>query len=422
MFAAYKGMNVVLGASSMLTRYGFSDLPPGVILLKTFNAIDSEIMRAAIGKGHLVAVIDEEAVGRASAENVYRFNVDPQAAAFADLILTQGEAQQEIMKKIYPETAKKMRLTGNPKADIFQLKFSEPDTEPKRDGPILVCLMSGNINPNARSFAECAASTLSLSGTPASSDTGRDFVAPFKNCVSFEIAMVPQIADAVHAVAVGFPDRKIVVRPHPVESPGLWNNAFSNLPNGSVRPDGALTDWLGDAAALIYISGSTSGLEGYLSGIATIRFVRDGRACDPANSFSSYINSPARTGEEMVESLKLFMNRGAAAAAKDADAKVVARFLYQPADGLVSAGIADELLSLHRAHCAAGKAPLEALQNYNERRPEPFKPLEFHLGKFPDMNTEDFSTRLHSFASRAGVTQTFDVEKVEFNTFLIRAA
>ena len=77
MFAAYKGMNVVLGASSMLTRYGFSDLPPGVILLKTFNAIDSEIMRAAIEKGYLVAVIYEEAVGRASAENVYRFNVDP---------------------------------------------------------------------------------------------------------------------------------------------------------------------------------------------------------------------------------------------------------------------------------------------------------------------------------------------------------
>ena len=420
-FAASKGMNVVVGASSMLTRYGFSDLPPGIVLLKTFNAIDASIMKSAIGKGHLVAVIDEEAVGRASTDSVYRFNVDPKAAAAADLILAQGKEQQEVMHRIYPETTAKMRVTGNPKTDVFRLTFPESNDTVKKDGSILICLMSGNVNPNARSFAECASSTLRLSGLSTNSDVGREFVALFKSCVSFEIEMVPQIAAAVRTLAANFPKRKIVVRPHPVESPSFWNRAFSNQPNVSIRADGTLTDWLRDSAAFVYISGSTSGLEGYLSGVPTIRFVGDGRALDPANSFSSRINVPARTGDELVQLLKPLLDGGAAPAARKADGDIVSQFLYRPDGQFVSRAIADELRALHRAHSTKDNAPLEALQSYNERRSEPFKPLEFHLRKFPEMSSEDFTRRLHDLAAKAGIIQSFDIEKIEFNSFLIRA-
>ncbi len=420
-FAAREGMNVVVGASSMLTRYGFADLPPGVVLLKTFNAIDAGIMQSAIGKGHLVAVIDEEAVGRASTDSVYRFNVDPKAAAAADLILIQGEEQQEVMKRIYPETAAKMRVTGNPKTDVFKLTFSESNAPAKTEAPILICLMSGNINPNARSFAECAASTLGLSGLSTNSDVGQEFVALFKSCVSFEIAMAPQIAEAVRTLAKNFPERKIIVRPHPVESPGFWTKAFANFPNITVRADGTLTERLHDAAALVYISGSTSGLEGYLSGVPTIRFIGDGRALDPANSFSSRINVPARTGSELVTLLKPILNGESAPAMREVDRDMVSRFLHQPDGQLASHAAANALQTLQHTHPAAGRTPLEALRNYNERRTEPFKPLEFHLRKFPEMGIGDFTKRLHDIAAKAGITQNFDIEAIEFNSFLIRA-
>jgi surface carbohydrate biosynthesis protein len=420
-FAACKEMDVVVGASSILTRYGFSDLPPGVVLFKTFNAIDASIMSSAIKKNHLIAVIDEEAVGRASTESVYRYNVDPKAAAFADLILTQSEEQRRVMERIYPNTAQKLHTTGNPKTDIFDLEFDEPEAGAEQNGPIIFCLMSGNINPNGRSFAACAESTLSLSGISINSDLGREFVTLFKNCVSYEIAMVPQITEAVRSVAVCFPRRNIVVRPHPVESPSFWSNAFSEFPNITIRADGALTDSLSDAAALIYISGSTTGVEGYLSGVPTIRFVGDGKVPDPANGFSSHINPPARTGDDTVNILKSIFASGAANATKEADARTVSRFFYKPPGTLVSANVAGELYSLLQRHHIVNDSPIEDLRNYNEKRPEPFRPLEFHFGKFPDMNVEHFTQRLNRLAAKAGITKTFDVEKLELNTFLVRA-
>ena len=126
--------------------------------------------------------------------------------------------------------------------------------------------------------------------------------------------MMPQIADLVRQVAAGFPDRRIVVRPHPVEDARYWEKVVQSHDNVTLRADGALTEWLGGAAAMVYISGCGAGFEAYLANVPAVRFEGDGRAAVPQSGISSAINVPARTPTQAVEALRAMLSGDAAGA------------------------------------------------------------------------------------------------------------
>ena len=60
-----------------------------------------------------------------------------------------------------------------------------------------------------------------------------------------------------------FPDRKIIIRPHPSESFDTWRQAATGYDNVEIIHQGHVHAWL-HACELMIHSGCTTGMEGYL--------------------------------------------------------------------------------------------------------------------------------------------------------------
>ena len=105
------------------------------------------------------AALDEEMFGISASSTYIGATVHPHALACADLICAQGSGYAEFFP--YPADIK---ITGTPRVLTYK--------ESRGDG-ILVCLQSGNINNNARSFVDMVTQTLSLSAFPLGSSQGQ---------------------------------------------------------------------------------------------------------------------------------------------------------------------------------------------------------------------------------------------------------
>ncbi|TAL00528.1 MAG: hypothetical protein EPO08_13455, partial [Rhodospirillaceae bacterium] len=203
--AAEQGLNVIIGATWAVTSL---DLPPGIMFFKTMNHLDAYNMWVLSKKGHQFAAMDEESFGIAATSRFVAATTHPYAAAFADVICAQGKAYA----KAFPYPAK-VRVTGTPRTLTYR---------PSRGGDILVCLQSGNINNNGRSFEDMVAHSLQLSAMPLSTRAGKDWVQIARSSIAHECEVLPLVLGTINALAAAFPDRRVVVRAHPVENPDTW--------------------------------------------------------------------------------------------------------------------------------------------------------------------------------------------------------
>jgi len=422
--AAQKGLTIVLGSTWSFYMNKYADLPPGIILFKTANHLDYQLLTQAVKNGHMTALLDEEAFGRSDGEEVFKLNCSASSLALIDLIFLQGEAQKQTLVGWLPEAAKKAVVTGNPKSDLLKDRFRGTDAivssalDKLEEKVILICLMSGNINNAKRDFFVCAESTLSLSGIPLNTDLGRSQINAFSECVEFELSMLPQITKVITAVAESFPNKTIVVRPHPVEEVDLWSSSFDQFRNVRVTNSGALTDWLPHTSAMIYIAGCSSGLESYLYGIPSIRFDGDGLISDTHAGVSSLINMPASRPEDVLAHLNEVLGKGYMGNPSPTEKETVERYLTSPKDSLAAESLVKELVRFGKG-CANGKeVPVTLLENLDERRGTAFTPNEFQLNKFPDTPLEDVKKTSQNMVRLLGDASAVDIRKIGFNMFL----
>ena len=130
--------------------------------------------------------------------------------------------------------------------------------------------MSGNVNPQGRSFARTMEQTLAAGVVGASADMVAELASLMTDSTRFEIALIPQLTECVIQVSKTYPEADIIVRPHPIENSELWINRFNELDNVRVETGGALTEWLTQCDCMIYVSGCGSGLEATLQGVPEV--------------------------------------------------------------------------------------------------------------------------------------------------------
>lgn len=240
---AKKGFSVVIGQSWAVQRNKYHGWPPGIVLFKTLNSIDALNMGGAIGNGHLIAAIDEEAFARPATVKLCQINTDPWAAACADLICVQGKDHAAALSKVYPEAREKIRVTGNPRVKSIAEVNPTPPIPP---GYALICSMAGCIN-NLRGFSTCTYSTLQLTAFGNLEVAKNDYL----DCCMYELEMMDRIINEAHSASLRYP--KVVLRPHPMEGHELWEKIFANLPRVMVRNEGPVQWWMQHAGRVSVI-------------------------------------------------------------------------------------------------------------------------------------------------------------------------
>ncbi len=331
--AIRQGMEVVIGSHTRLNAM-IHRMPRGLYLLHTFNRPRRRIARIVTAAGHRIAAWDEEGLVWLSEEVYAKRRIDREVLRHVSRIYAWGEEHAEALRRA--GVWNDIRILGNPRADLLRPELRGMHAEAARRlkeqhgdfilinsnfGWLNYALMPpGNGNPEARLQA-----LADRSGHPL-------------DYLCYRQAVFDAFLELLPALSKAFPDRTIIVRPHPSESPEAWKTVADRLPNVKVIYDSDLVAWLMAASVMIH-NGCTTAVEYALLDKVPVSFepVRDERYdCPQPRQVSVIAQSPE-------EVCNLMRNGGGAARVRTALHHMVAG-LDTPQ--LSSAGIAAELKEL----------------------------------------------------------------------------
>ena len=268
--AAERGFRAIVGSRIHMHR-AVARLPRGIYLAKDVRRPSLRVFRILRRLGHAIVACDEEGLIFITPALFHRRRVHADALAMAELHLAWGAKGGELVRTAPGYAGVPILETGNPRTDLLRAElrgFYAPDIAAlrARHGDfIMVNSNFGRINhfnpelslsPHAASAAERG--TLEPDELPMEAWRFRADV------MAAMLAMLPALARA-------FPERRVVVRPHPAENHGKWRAAAQGLSNIEVVHQGTIAPWLMAAGCIVH-NGCTTGVEGRLVGAPVVAY------------------------------------------------------------------------------------------------------------------------------------------------------
>ena len=275
--ALMHGWQCVVGARWPMQIHAFANLPPGIILMKTANSLDTNTFKQAAAAGHLIAVLDEELFAMEPDRDLYALSVDRQALDLADLICAQSPEQAELYGEL---TDTKVVVTGNPRTQTTSVAGGDT---------VVICTMAGTVNNFGRSFFDMVESTCRVLG-----ETGERAFDLLAETIVHEIELLPLVHEAIEKLTAA--GKRVLIRPHPVEDAALYDDL------GEVDDRTPFTERLADAEVVVFCSGCGTGYEAALYGVPSVRLGTGGHGVSK-NLGTTNVDIVAAVAEAIPEKL-----------------------------------------------------------------------------------------------------------------------
>ncbi len=411
--ALQQGFEVVIGSHTRLNAM-IHRMPRGLYLLHTFNRPRRRIVRIVSAAGHRIVAWDEEGLVWLSEEVYAKRRVDHQVLRHVSRIYAWGDQHAAALRRAGVQGD--IRILGNPRADLLRPELRGLHAEAarrlkERHGDfILINSNFGWLNyalmPRNNADPETRLRALAeRSGHPL-------------DYLHYRQAVFDAFLELLPILSREFPDRAIIVRPHPSESPEAWKVVTTGLPNVQVIYDSDLVAWLMAAGAMIH-NGCTTAVEYALLDRVPLSFepIRDARYDSPQPRQVSVI---AESPEEVCTHIRHGLDR---ARIRDALAHMVGGL---DAPHLAATAIAEDLRDL--APEPARPSPRGALAGSLralEKRLASLSPRSssspaYLDKKFPDLGEREVAERLAVLAEACGTGKKFSkVEKLSNRVFRI---
>lgn len=255
--AVHRGITVTLGNKALL-NLDIHKLPLGVYLSHNFNAGRDRIIGIARQLGQRVVAWDEEGLVWINEEIYRRRRASPKAMKNLDAIFFWGREQADALEQVVQEVPLQVILAGNPRADLLR-----PEMRPlyaarvaalkaEYGDFILINSNFGWIN-HALAHGGTGDDASDLEAVAAKSGFSPGYL-------RHRHAIYREIASVLPQISRHFPNRRIVIRPHPSESDAGWRKASAGLANVTVRYDSDLVPWLMAASHIVH-NGCTTAVE-----------------------------------------------------------------------------------------------------------------------------------------------------------------
>ncbi len=372
---ARRGYQVLLGATWEMMAERFTDLPPGLVLFKTLNAIDAANIGYAQNAGHLAAVLNEEFFALKPDRWLYETEIHKNALQNADIICAQGEAQAEILAGLAGPG--RVRTSGNYRAvQEGRIGIVERSLVHNRVGglEILVPMMCGTIS-NLLAFPEFMRVSFNVFG-----NAGPDVREHIRQQIVHETECRALMLDAIAEIAASNPDRTVRVRPHPAEDPTTYAALREKHANVIVDDRTPFSERLKDAAIVVFTSGCATGVEAVLAGKLAIRVGEGG------HGISQDLGLAYHPGRVMA----LLVSHGRLATGPD-DGKLDGHFAP-----CTLPAVLDEFATEHAMPMKVDLATVMAC------RDAPFKPKPFHENKFGAVDDAEIAALTGANVKRVG--------------------
>ncbi len=262
--AADRGYNVLIGHDRVIRRLA-RFLPRGVIFDKSLGAKNNPKVARYHRLGYKLTAIDEESTGFSTRPDLFlslRLSDDSLARAERWFCLSQFIAGHAA--RIYPAHTQKFVTTGMPRTDIWRPQFrslftDEVDVLRRQHGDyLLFCSNFGTvIHARRGEFVDRQFYRFNRIN-PETADYRKQTEAEvYRNLVAYE-QMLPKLRE-------WFPNRKLIIRPHPSEDRDYWRAIAAKIDGAEVHDAGIATPWILASACLVH-HGCTTGIEAELLG------------------------------------------------------------------------------------------------------------------------------------------------------------
>ena len=265
--AVEAGWNVIIGRDIRCKNY----LPRGIFVENSISPGRASDIRSTIDRGSKVAAWCEEGLVYYHAEEYGRRRVESDSYNQIERYFAWGDRQRDDLVNNLGCDPAKIVTSGNPRFDLLRddLKGvfdSRVCRIRERFGPIIL------VNTKFARY---------------NNYMGRDYFpqimrerGKFRSAeqeteqfglVEYQGRMMEAFAEGVMALSERFPDRHIIIRPHPSESHDPWNAFARGLGNVSVIFEGNVAEWILAAEVCLH-NNCTTGVEAFMMGRPSLSY------------------------------------------------------------------------------------------------------------------------------------------------------
>ena len=438
--AAERGFPVLMG-SRAFTHFQVASVPRGVYLAKSMRSLSNSMFKALRQLGHDIVAWEEEALVHPPADTYFTLRLSPETVKEVSHIFAWGQENADLMRQ-YPELPENMpiHITGNPRGDMLRPELRPYfDTEVSRlrglyGDFILINTNFSDVNPFIPSIGlfkpskdAHKASKRGQSGIGMS----QQFAEGLRD---HKLAVLEDFKQLIPALAQAFPDRMIVVRPHPSESYQIYREIAAGNERIVVINEGNVIPWLLAAKALVH-NGCTTGLEAYVLGVPAISYLAT------LNEFYDYDfqGLPTKLSHQCFNFAQLqnTLQRilaGELGSADGAERQALIDYYLAAQQGpLACERIVDVLVSCGYNEKQPPRSPMGAyvqgwlftrlkavLTNLYMRRPGPNR-LAYHDHRFPEISVVEIERKIARFGQLLNRFEHIRIEQHSRHLFMVHS-
>jgi len=277
--AAALGFSVVIAKKSAIFDRRM-DLQRGLIIFKSIGPNNIKTIQEYKRLGYTIGSIDEEGMMFFS-EKHYCESRYIKNLKLVDIFFCWGKKEYNAIINNFPEFQNKVFITGNQRIDVLKNKVNDKyikraDKIKKEHGDFI--LFTTMFTMANHKMAQAKDSNLSnivdgLIKRGWSKDS--DYVKIFKDYIEFQKENLKWSIDFIKQFPTNFPNKEMIIRPHPNEKVELWFEIAKNLKNVKVVFDDESTcAWI-KASNFVITSNCTTSIESFMLNKKSINFVSD---------------------------------------------------------------------------------------------------------------------------------------------------
>jgi surface carbohydrate biosynthesis protein len=300
--AAERGHTVLLGDLRDLLSHRLW-LSPGIYHDKSLTPAPRKLALHArlVDAGFLVTSQDEEHGLLQDSYDAFaeqRFSSESLAQTAA--VLAWGDRDASVLSDRYPDASSRIHATGSPRVDLWRPELDPfhtlavPSAVTRAGRYVLVASNVGITNANPF--------WVNLREQRAAYFRGEDDPTEFAHYEhhAMEFRYLAALVRTLRSAAAAMPHVQFVVRPHPTEADGAWEDLLGPVANIVVTRDGPIGPWIRRAVAVVH-NGSTTGLEAAVGGVPVISFQPNG---ERSELLSNRLGRVARDASELIAAIE----------------------------------------------------------------------------------------------------------------------
>src|SRR5574337_1024137 len=426
--AAQEGWTSIIGAKWCIHRQ-IGRFPPSVYIAKSLTERSMATLRILRLVGHYVIAWDEEAVVRYAPEIYYARRVGPRVFGLIDQIVAWGKDNCDLLYGHPACRRERVRVLGHPRADILRPEMRQ--------------LFQDRVGELQREYGDFILVNTNFNGVNAYHDTmnllylnqgewvrGRaSFGMPDEvahGLFHYKQTVFEAFQGLIPAVARAFPDRRIVLRPHPSENHDFWRRLLTGYANVVVRHEGNVVPWLMACGCLIQC-GCTTAVEGFLLGTRIVSFtpIEDPRY---ELRLPNELGTRCRTVDEVIAAIR---NPDPDPDPGGARRRLISHYIHGFDNGLASARLI-KLLPSRSPYESLTRFPLRLLgiikaearnieRHWKRLSGSPRHSVEYHRQRFPRLEISALQEHAERLRQIAGAQHPVEVRRRHEDVFEIRA-